>query len=90
MKTESGADNVTLQTTGLGKNNISISTALAAWTEFQETVSYFGRQKEAVVEVMFENNPEGTCAWLDDLRIVCTGKYHEKTYDGIPPLRCVK
>lgn len=85
MKTESGADNVTLQTTGLGKNNISISTALAAWTEFKKPFHTSAGQKEAVVEVMFENNPEGTCAWLDDLRIVCTGKYHEKTYDGIPP-----
>lgn len=34
MRTESGADDMTLQLEGLGKNNISVSTALAAWTKY--------------------------------------------------------
>ncbi len=32
MRTESGADNMTMSVTGIGKNNVSVSTALASWT----------------------------------------------------------
>ena len=35
MRTESGADNVTVQTNMLGKNNVSATTALASWTKIE-------------------------------------------------------
>ena len=85
MKTESGADNMTLQVSGLGGNNVSVSTALAAWTEFKKTFHTSAGQKKAVIEVAFDQYSEGTHAWVDDVRIRRTGEYREKAYDGIPP-----
>lgn len=92
MRTESGADNVTLQITGLGKNNQSVSTALASWTEVRQSFKVPSGQGKAVLEVVFEDNANQTHAWIDDIRIRRTGEYQEKVYDGIPsaPKREVK
>ena len=37
LRTESGADNMSMQIVGLGKNNVSLTTALAAWTKCERT-----------------------------------------------------
>ena len=84
MRTESGADNVTLQITGLGRHNRSVSTALASWTELRQFFHVSADQKKAVLEVVFESNSGSTHAWIDEIRIRRTGDYKEKVYDGIP------
>lgn len=85
MRTESGADNVTLQVAGLGKNNRSVSTALASWTELKQTFNVSADQKNAVLEVVFESNANQTHAWIDDIRICRKDDNIEKVYKGIPP-----
>lgn len=85
MRTESGADNVTLQVTGLGKNNRSISTALASWTEVSQSFNMPADRKEAVLEVIFDVNINQTHAWIDEIQIRRTGDYKEDMYEGIPP-----
>lgn len=85
MRTESGADNMTLQITGLGKENRSVSTALASWTEVRQAFNMPADCKKAVLEVVFEGNTNQTHAWIDDIRICRTGEYKEKVYEGIPP-----
>lgn len=85
LRTESGADNMTLQITGLGKNNVSISNALASWTKVKQEFHVAAGQEEAVLEAVFDQSSGGTHAWLDDIRIRRTGDYHEAVYDGIPP-----
>lgn len=85
VRTESGADHIALQITGLGKNNISLSSALASWTKQEHAFNVSNKQQEAVLEILFESNAGDTYAWVDDIIIRRTGNYHEKTYDGIPP-----
>ena len=85
MRTESGADNVTLQITGLGKNNRSISTALASWTEVSQSFNMPADRKEAALEVIFDVNINQTHAWIDEIQIRRTGDYKEDMYEGIPP-----
>lgn len=87
MRTESGADNVTLQVAGLGKNNRSVSTALASWTEVRQPFHVSAGQGKAVLEVVFEDNANRTHAWIDDIHIRRTGSYLEETYNGIPPVQ---
>ncbi|MFV0324377.1 MAG: alpha-L-fucosidase [Bacteroides xylanisolvens] len=85
MRTESGADNMTLQVTGLEKNNVSTSTALASWTKINQRFNVSSNQKEATLEIIFDNNTNQTYAWIDEIRICRIDNYEEATYKGIPP-----
>ena len=62
LRTESGADNMTLQITGLGKNNVSISSALASWTEVKQEFHVAAGQEEAVLEAVFDQSSGETHA----------------------------
>lgn len=84
MRTESGADDMTMQTAGLGRNNISLSTALATWTRFEQTLNVSKDQTSASLEFIFGNSQGNTFAWVDEVEIQRTGDYQEKTYTGIP------
>lgn len=92
IRTESGADNVTLQLNRLGKNNISITTALAAWTKYERTFHVSADQHIASLEFVFGNTSGNTHAWIDEVTVERVGDYKETVYTGIPdaPVREVK
>jgi alpha-L-fucosidase len=84
VRTESGADDLTLQINGLGKNNISVTTALATWTRFERTLNVSAGHHNAELEILFANSQGNTSAWVDDIEIKRIGNYTEKKYTGIP------
>ena len=55
LRTESGADNMSMQIVGLEKNNVSLTTALATWTKCERTFNVSKDQSEAVLEFIFRN-----------------------------------
>lgn len=84
MRTESGADDMTMQLTGLGSNNISVNTALATWTKFERTFNVSAGQTSGVLEFVFANSQGNTSAWIDDITVSRVGDYKEIVYTGIP------
>lgn len=92
MRTESGSDNITMQINKLGQNNVSISTALSAWTEMKCSFHVSANQRIGELEFVFDDNPNKTCAWVDEICLKRIGDYKETLYTGIPdaPKREVK
>lgn len=92
MRTESGADDMTMQIGKLGKNNISVTTALATWTKFERVFNVSSDQTSAELEFIFGNSQGNTSAWVDEINIQRTGDYKEIAYTGIPeaPKREIK
>lgn len=84
MRTESGADNMSMQISGLGKNNISVSTALASWIKVERQFRVSSTQNSAELEFLFDNGGGTTCAWVDEIIIERVDDYHESVYSGIP------
>lgn len=87
MKTESGADDMTMQLGRLGTGNISVTTALATWTKFERTFHVASGTVSGELEFSFKNSQGNTSAWVDDIRIERVGAYNETIYKGIPPLQ---
>lgn len=92
LRTESGADNMSMQITGLGRNNISLTNAVATWTRFERTFHVSDHQTKGTLEFIFGNSQGNTFAWIDEISIQRIGDYEEMVYDGIPeaPMRKVK
>ena len=84
MRTESGADDMTMKTLNLGKNNISVTTALATWTKFERIANVSENQSSAELEFIFGNSQGNTNAWVDEISIERIGDYKEIVYTGIP------
>ena len=84
MRTESGADDFTMQINKLEKNNISATTALAAWTKIERVFNVSKDQKLGELEFIFSNSQGNTFAWVDEISIVRIGDYKEIIYTGIP------
>lgn len=85
LRTESGADNMSAQISGLGKNNISISSAKADWTQFSEKFNVGNDCEGAKLEIIFDSNAGNTRSWADEIEIKRLGNYKEVVLDGIPP-----
>jgi len=85
MRTESGADDVSMQINNLGKNNISVTTALATWTKFEQVINLSENQKSAELEFLFGNSQGNTHAWVGEITAKRTGDYKEIVYTDIPP-----
>ena len=85
MRTESGADDFTMQINNLGRNNISVTTALATWTKIETLFNVSAGQETGELEFIFVNSQGNTSAWVDEISIVRTGDYREIVYTGIPP-----
>lgn len=85
LRTESGADNMSAQISGLGKNNISISFAKADWTQFSEKFNVGNDSEGAKLEIIFDSNAGNTHSWADEIEIKRLGDYAEVVLDGIPP-----
>lgn len=84
MRTESGADDFTMQINGIGKNNISLTTALANWTRFEKVFNLSAGQHTAELEFIFSNSQGTTSAWVDDILIQRIGDFADRVYTGIP------
>ena len=92
MRTESGADDMTMQVMGLGRNNVSKTTALATWTKYEQIFNVSEGQDKAQLEFLFGNSQGNTSAWVDEVSLERVGDYREIIYTGIPaaPKREVK
>jgi alpha-L-fucosidase len=84
MRTESGADDISLEVNGLGKNNISITTALANWTKQERYFNVAPGVDRAELDIIYMNTQGNTSAWIDDILIERTGDFVERVYTGIP------
>ena len=85
MRTDSGADNMTIQLIGLGANNRSSSSALNSWTQVKIPFNVGEMMENPAIEVVFDGNANNGHAWIDDITVRRTGDYVEKTYNGLPP-----
>jgi alpha-L-fucosidase len=92
MRTESGADDLTMKIDKLGKNNVSVTTALATWTKFERTLNVSDKQNTAELQFVFGNSQGNTNGWIDEVSIERIGDYKEIIYTGIPeaPTREIK
>lgn len=86
LRTESGADDFTMQISSLGKNNISLTTALATWTKYEKTFNVSADQDRGTLEFIFGNSQGNTNAWVDEITIERIGDYKEIVYTGIPKI----
>lgn len=84
MRTESGADDMSMQTSGLGNNDVSLTTAVAAWTKYEKTFHTSESQRKGSLEFSFERSQGNTYAWVDEIEIKRIGDYKEVAYTGIP------
>lgn len=62
MRTESGADDFTMVVKDLDKNNISATTALAAWAKIEKVFNVSDGQKTGTLEFVFGNSQGNTFA----------------------------
>ena len=86
MRTESGADDLTMQVNQLGKHNISVTTALATWSKAERIFNVSEDRKSAELEFIFGNSQGNTFAWVDEITIEHMSDYKEIVYTGIPEL----
>jgi alpha-L-fucosidase len=84
MRTESGTDDMSMQITNLGRNNIGITNALATWTRFERIFNVSDNQVKGNLEFTFDNSQGNTFVWIDEISVQRIGDYKEMVYDGIP------
>ena len=65
MRTESGTDDMSMQITNLGRNNIGITNALATWTRFERIFNVSDNQVKGNLEFTFDNSQGNTFVWRD-------------------------
>ena len=86
MRTESGEDLVSLEVSGLGKNNVTASSALAGWTRVRTMVRVPGNPGKVTLVFRSESASGKTGAWIDDILFTRKGSYKEAKPVGIQPL----
>ncbi|MDN5286317.1 MAG: alpha-fucosidase [Mucilaginibacter sp.] len=86
VKTNSGADEIQLNITGLGENNISTASALTDWVKLDKTFVTTEGQTAALIEIFHPDNPNHSSAWADDVNIEYAGPYVAAKSAGIKPL----
>lgn len=85
LKTESGADNMSVQITGLGSHNISLSSAKAGWTKVADTFNVPDGVVNARLEIIYNCNATDNYAYADEVELVRIGDFYEKKIKGLPP-----
>ena len=86
VRTGSGSDEIQLNITGLGSNNVSAGSALADWVKLEENFITDEGQKEAYIEIFHPANPAKLSAFADDVQIEYVGEYIPEKPSGIKPL----
>jgi len=86
VRTSSGSDEIQLNVTGLGSNNVSAESALADWVKLEENFITDEGQKGAYIEIFHPANPAKLSAFADDIQIEYAGEYIPEKPSGIKPL----
>ena len=85
MKTSSGSDEVQVNLTEMGENNISVASALAAWALIEEEFHTGDNQNRGIIQFKNPENTGNNSAWIDDLKIERVGDYTPQKPSGIKP-----
>lgn len=86
MKTASGSDEVQVNVSGLAENNISVASALAAWTLIEKEFHAGDNQNRGMIHFTNPENTGNNSAWIDDLKIERVGDHAPQKPSGIKPL----
>lgn len=83
MRTESGADNVSVKLTGDNINSISAASALATWTKVEREVEVKDNG-EATIQLIFPETPNKTYGWFDEIEFIRLRDYKLGNVTGFP------
>jgi alpha-L-fucosidase len=86
MKTASGSDEVQVNLTEMGENNISVASALADWALIEKEFHTGENQDRGIIQFKNPENVGNNSAWIDDLKIERVGDYAPQKPSGIKPL----
>jgi alpha-L-fucosidase len=86
VRTGSGSDEIQLNITGLGSNNVSVASALADWVKLEKNFNTDEGQKGAFIEIYHPANPAKLSSFADDIQIEYVGEYILEKPSGIKPL----
>lgn len=86
VRTSSGEDVVSAEVSGLGSNNVTVSTAKSGWTEVRADVNVSGIPGKIMLTFVSESSSPGASAWVDNIIFKRTGPYVEKIRNGISPM----
>lgn len=90
MKTASGSDEVQVNLTEMGENNISVASALAAWALIEKDFHTGENQDRGIIQFKNPENVGNNSAWIDDLKIERVGDYAPQKPSGIKPFAARK
>jgi alpha-L-fucosidase len=86
VRTSSGSDEIQLNLSGLGSNNVSTISTLADWVEIEKSFVTDEGQKRASIEVFHPANSAKLSTFADDIQIEYLGEYIPEKPSGIKPL----
>jgi len=90
LRTYSDSDEIQLNLTGLGCNNVSAISALADWAKLEKTFVTDEGQKRAYIEIFHPASSAKLSAFADDMQIEYLGEYTPEKPSGIKPLPAQK
>ncbi len=90
VRTSSGSDEIQLNLSGLGSNNVSVISALADWVKIEKTFVTDEGQNRAYIEIFHPANSAKLNAFADDIQIEYLREYIPEKPSGIKPLSARK
>lgn len=90
MKTASGSDEVQVNLKEMGENNLSVASALVAWSRIEREFHTGANQERGIIQFRNPWNAGNNSAWIDDLRIERVGGYTPPKPSGIKPFAARK
>lgn len=83
MRTESGADHVSMKISGKGIKGTGASSALATWAKVEREVEV-AEGGDANIELSFPDTPNATYGWFDEISFSRLRDYRQNVSHGIP------
>ena len=90
VRTSSGSDEIQLNLSGLGSNNVSVISALADWVKIEKSFVTDEGQNRAYIEIFHPANSAKLNAFADDIQIEYLREYIPEKPSGIKPLSARK
>ena len=90
VRTGSGSDEIQLNLSGLGSNNVSVISALADWVKIEKSFVTDEGQNRAYIEIFHPANSAKLNAFADDIQIEYLREYIPEKPSGIKPLSARK
>lgn len=87
VRTESGADYLSILVDGLDRNNVSATSAKSDWTDVELSFNVSAGQRLANVRFLFDENQHGEHMYVGKVSLVRSGTYVEDDCKGIPARR---